>query len=200
MRYLLATLFVLIFTTVAGSASIKKKTVLNQQGDTDYMVEIKGLIEPGDSIKFLNVVSQTEGVTTVWLESNGGMVNEGMAIAKMIKVMGLSTYVHESSYCNSICSIIFLSGKRKLVNANSHIGVHAAFVKDSKVRDLEANATIAWYLGSLGYPEELADLWVKTKPNALINLNVPARKNLELGFEAVEPIKIPLLNQVLPLD
>jgi hypothetical protein len=181
------------------AATIKQRSVYSGTGSENWII-VKGQITAQDSIKFLAAMGDAKDVTTVWLESEGGVVDEGLAIAKIIKVLGLNTYVHDGKACSSICAVMFMSGKRKMLVSTATLGIHPAHDSKSLRKDLYANVSIAWYLGSLGYSEELVDLWIRTSPTQVVDLNDGNYKKLSLDFVTVEPIKIPLLDQLLQLD
>ena len=123
---------------------------------------------------------------------------EGMAIAKMAKMLDLNTYVEKN--CNSMCAIIFLSGKARQVTKKAVVGVHAAYNKNNGMRGVDANSIISWYLGSWGYPEELVHLWVGTSPKKIFNINSKTADQLGLGFTTIEPVKRPLIKKLLSVD
>jgi len=199
MRNIALSLIFSLSVTCSAAATIKQRDVT--MGDvTESWIIVKGLIEQGDTINFLTALGNDKQAVTVWLDSPGGNVNEGLAIARMIKALNLNTYVHDGSSCDSICSIMFLSGKRKMATATSRIGVHSAHNAKTKKPDVVANTMIGWYLGSIDYPEELVELWVTTKPDQLVNLNNGPNAKLRLGLETVQPINVPLLERWLELD
>ena len=193
-------LAILLSVTQISAATIRQREVtMNSQ--TERWVIVKGMIEPGDTVNFLGALGTGDNkAVTVWLDSPGGSAAEGLAIARVIKTLNLNTYVHSNSKCDSICSIMFLSGKRKMVTASSRIGVHAAHDIKTKRIDAYANAKIGWYLGSIDYPEELVDLWINTKPDRLVDLNDGPNTNMRLGLETVQPLEIPLLERLLSSD
>lgn len=194
MKYLIAfTLF--LFASSAEAATIKLREV-TFNGKTEQWILIKGPIENGDIDKFISAATSVSKPSTVWLDSPGGSAGEGLGIARLIHELKLNTYVHENSKCDSICSIMFLSGKKKMLTDTSRIGVHSAHSKKTGIRDDNANKIIGWYMGKLGYPEELLFLWIKTGPNQLVDLNDGPNKLLGLGFERVDPVPVGLLERL----
>lgn len=180
-----------------SAAEMNLREVITNTGSENWLY-IKGELVEGDSMKFINTISTINDVTTVWLESDGGLVDEGMAIAKMAKMLDLNTYVEKN--CNSMCAIIFLSGKARQVTKKAVVGVHAAYNKNNGMRGVDANSIISWYLGSLGYPEELVHLWVGTSPKKIFNINSKTADQLGLGFTTIEPVKRPLIKKLLSVD
>lgn len=194
MKYLIVTIF-LLFSNVVNAATIKLREV-TVNDKAEQWILIRGVIENGDMDKFISAATSGTKPTTVWLDSPGGAAGEGLNIARLLHELKLNTYVHENSSCDSICSIIFLSGKRKMLTATSRIGIHTAHNKKTGARDDNANKIIGWYMGRLGYPEELLVLWINTKADQLVNLNDGPNKMLGLGFEQVEPVPVSLLEKL----
>lgn len=197
LRIVLALAFLALTSITSNAAQFSVRDVL-RNGKTEHWIYIKGGINEGDAMKFINVFSSYDDINTAWLESDGGMVDEGMAIAKMIRMLELDTYVERN--CNSICSVMFLSGKKKMVTKNAEIGIHAAYDQLNGLRVTDANTLIGWYLGSIDYPEELVNLWVSTSPKKILDLNKGTANRLGLGFTTVKPVKRPLMNRLLSID
>lgn len=192
----LLVLCIILLVGECAAANINQREI--NFGDTsECWIFIRGTIGEGDAIKFLGAMNGKQSPVTVWLESPGGSASEGLAIARVINTLKLNTYVHSNGRCDSICSIMLLSGKRKMAANDAHIGVHAAHDPKTKKLDYYINAMIAWYLGNMDYPEELVNLWLKTEPNRLINLNDRANVQLRLGIETVQPVQVPLFDSLL---
>lgn len=181
--------FLLLAITPANAAEFSVREILRNDR-IEHWIYIKGNIEEGDAMKFINVFSSRDDINTAWLESDGGLVDEGMAIAKMIKILDLNVYAEKN--CNSICSIMFLSGRTRMVTKDAEVGIHAAYDQINGMRSINANSLIAWYLGSLEYPEELVNLWISTSPKKILDLNKGTANRLKLGFTTIKPVKRPL--------
>lgn len=192
-----AAFFLLAWITPAAAADFSVREVITDKG-VQHWIYIKGGIEEGDSMKFINTFISYDDITTAWLESEGGMVDEGMAIAKIIRMLEIDTYTE--TMCNSICSIMFLSGNKKMVTETAEIGVHAAYDQLNGLKVIDANALIGWYLGSINYPEELVNLWVETPPKKILDLNKGTAKRLGLGFTTIPAVKRPLIDRLLSSD
>ena len=194
LKYLLLLTAISFLSSASAAATIKQREVIS--GNTrELWIIVRGTIIQGDTVDLLSAIGDKDDrVVTVWLESSGGNVAEGLAMARIIKALKLNTYVHTDGKCDSICSIMFLSGKRKMATESSRIGIHAAYDLKTKRPDIYSNTVIGWYLGSLDYPQELVDLWVRTKPDRLIDINDGPNKDLGLGIETVKPVDRPLLD------
>lgn len=182
MRNLLTIAF-LMSTTVISHASEIGVIKVAHDGTTEIWAKVVGEIVRGDGVKFLNLIDKNPELKTVWLDSPGGLVVDGMQIAELIKATDMNTYVHTNTSCDSICAIMFLSGKTKFANQTSHIGFHAAFDTRTNKRSPEANVKIGWYLGSLGYSIDTVNVWFNTSPESIVNVNdAGLRDELDLGI------------------
>ncbi|MFG6562455.1 hypothetical protein [Sulfitobacter sp. 1A15299] len=85
--------------------------------DVRCRVELTGPIERGDAETLLGLADQllvhvgesTRG-STLCLDSPGGMLIEGMEMARFILEKGVSTFLREDATCASICAIMFMMG------------------------------------------------------------------------------------------
>lgn len=91
--------------------------VIKQSDDPECRVEIVGEISKGDAIAFKRLADylieddgESTSASVVCLDSPGGSVIEGMAMAKFILEKGISTRIREDKQCASICAIMFMMG------------------------------------------------------------------------------------------
>ena len=63
-------------------------------------------------------------VSSVHLNSPGGLVDEGYAFGREIQDQELTTIVERSAHCESACFLIFIAGARKIASAEARIGLH----------------------------------------------------------------------------
>jgi Clp protease len=85
-------------------------------------IEIINPIEVGDAAQFERTLSS--GITTVILNSPGGLVEEGLAIARQVHTRKLGTHVVRE--CASMCFAIFAAGRLRSFESGAEIGVHSA--------------------------------------------------------------------------
>ena len=102
-------------------------------------IYIKGLI--GVEIFLKDVKSQVGNndydELIIHIDSAGGYVNEGMSIYHYIKGLENTTTIAENQ-CASIASIIFLSGKKRLIENKTDFMVHNPWIKiEGNANDLE---------------------------------------------------------------
>ncbi len=79
---------------------------------------------------FLNTIKVSPSVNTVVLNSDGGLVFVGRAIALKITEHGLSTRVEDR--CHSACTIAFVAGKSRSIAANAKLGFHRYFLQNEQ--------------------------------------------------------------------
>jgi hypothetical protein len=85
---------------------------------------VYGGIEYGLTAKFRKMLEQNPTVKTVVLNSRGGLVVEGAAVAKIVRDRGLNTHVDD--YCESSCTPILIAGKSRTISAHAIVGFHRA--------------------------------------------------------------------------
>lgn len=114
---------------------------------------ISGTLEPGDGVKFSELVAGvTKGI--VLFDSPGGDLSAGLWIGSVIHTNGLSTAVEPGKVCASACALAWLGGKNRYMSEGSHIGFHAAYRKHDGVPQESGvgNAKVGVYLSELGLP------------------------------------------------
>jgi hypothetical protein len=85
-------------------------------------VRITGEFELGLTRRLRTVLRDTPGAREIILESPGGYVGQGRAVARLIEERGLATRVETS--CESACVIAFLSGTHRTLMRGARLGFH----------------------------------------------------------------------------
>ena len=112
-----------------------------------HILAIEGVIEAGDSARIENMlqrnrITMTGSIFTV--NSPGGNLDEGLAIARVIRAHGGDTEVdgptdetgHSApSICMSACTFLFLGGVHRYVPSNARYGVHRWFYATEGLAD-----------------------------------------------------------------
>jgi hypothetical protein len=163
------------------AAEIDYRTMDTPAGAGHYIV-IEGEIAPGSWSQFFRLVRQVERPAGVYLDSEGGSVDDGLAIAKYIYEHELDTLVLRR--CHSICAVMFLAGRKRAMHRDAALTVHNAYkqIGDWVVVDHLVNGTVAWFIGHMGYPLQLAKLWVSTPTESAAPITPDMNDTLELGF------------------
>lgn len=109
-----------IYEIVAGDTRLGSHQfkVLNN----GTMLDFSGGISFGTAKEFELMLKSMDNVRTVRLNSNGGRIAEAQKISDLIRARGLSTYV--SQHCASACTVVFLGGTQRQLNAGAKLGFH----------------------------------------------------------------------------
>ena len=126
--------------------------------DTGHDIRISGEILPGLSDALTQVLEATPGVERLELQSPGGSVSEGLALADLVQKNSLDTVV--KTYCDSACTLIFAAGRKRVLEARGELGFHrcrSVLWFDAWLYDDQHNAELARYLQSKGVSKAFAD-------------------------------------------
>lgn len=82
-----------------------------------------GGVHAGSAAEFRALLDQNPAVRTIHLESPGGLLQEGHAVAAIIRARGLDTYIR--GQCFSACTLMFLAGRNRYLKDGAQIGFHA---------------------------------------------------------------------------
>ena len=193
-KYLMAGLLALLLTTPASAATFDTKPCTDGSGPGCYLMRIAGEIIPGDAKKFENLVKAkviTSGV--VYLEGPGGLFEDGMAIAKLVRQRRFFTYVGEDRACMSMCAIIWVAGDTRYYTGKSTIGFHGMFtlptdnqgnpLKGGKATPYNAgNALVGAFFNQIGLGDKAIMALTNANSDSVYYLNT---NNIEeLGIKA----------------
>jgi hypothetical protein len=84
-----------------------------------------GEIAEGAADRLGQLLDANRQVERIHLTSEGGLVDEAEAIAARVAARGLVTYVPD--YCVSACTLVFVRGRERLIQASSRLGFHAPY-------------------------------------------------------------------------
>jgi hypothetical protein len=91
------------------------------------MLDFSGGISFGTAKEFETMLKAMDNVRTVRINSNGGRIAEAQKISDLIRARGLSTYV--THQCASACTIVFLGGKQRYLQATARLGFHQPYFR-----------------------------------------------------------------------
>ena len=171
----------------AAAAELRVDPVITAAGPMAVLF-IEGPIEVGDWSRFMKLLRAHPEVAAVALASEGGSLDDGLAIAKQVHERQLDTALVAT--CHSVCSIIFLAGAERFVPPDFRLSVHSAYKQlgNFTARDEHANDTVAWFLGAMGYPLALARLWNDTAPEDAAAITWAHNDKWQLGFQPIDPL------------
>jgi hypothetical protein len=172
----------LLGTGHAGSAELTFIHVPFASREQDYL-RVDGTIELGDWSRFMRELRAHPGISGVALSSDGGSLDDGLAIAKQVYERSMDTILVDS--CHSVCAVIFLAGHSRYAPLEFRLSVHTAYkqIADWTVRDHIANGTVSWFLGHMGYPLALARLWVGTESSGAAEISWDLNDKWQLGLQ-----------------
>lgn len=110
-------------------------------------VLLVGEITAGDANEFLTVVAETQKAV-IFLNSDGGNAQEGLALAKLIKKLGYATAVISDLRCMSACALIWVGGSTRYLSKNALVGFHSVYTADGVSGG--GNAIYGAFYGQLG--------------------------------------------------
>ena len=202
-RLLMTTAALALLTTTAQAAQIW----VNPAKDHGHVIHIKGDIEKGDANQFANVVGHA-GVkpndATVYLDSPGGYLMEGIPIARAIKKYGWNTYVGKDTMCVSMCGVIWLAGHTRFINEDGRVGFHSASneKRNPGKRYEQGNAMMFGFYHELGVSDKAARVFLAAEPgDDAIWLTDALAKSLDIAAVTIpaEEAK-PKVQDKTPLD
>jgi hypothetical protein len=130
MRYVLALLAItFVFGDNASAVTLTDILLL----DGTWKITVDGELLSGDQVRFDRLLFETKRkgvVSSVHLNSPGGLVSEGYAFGREIQDQELTTVVERGAICESACFLIFIAGARKIASVDAKIGVHRATRND----------------------------------------------------------------------
>lgn len=170
----------------AHGANLSLTSVEAAGGPRTYLA-IDGEIEVGDWRRFTRAMRDHPAISGILLSSEGGSLDDGLAIAKHIHNSSLDTLVVRQ--CHSVCAIMFLAGRHRHIATDAQLTFHSAYKQlgDWVVEDDQANVRVAWFLGQLGYPLKLAEIWSTTRSLEATPISVEINDKLRLGLSYVGP-------------
>jgi hypothetical protein len=126
--------------------------------ETGREIRISGEVRPGLSDALNDVLEATPGVERLELESPGGSVSEGLALADLVDKYSLDTAV--KTYCASACTMVFVAGRERLLHSGAKLGFHrcrSLLWFNAWLYDDMHNAELAGYFRSKGVSKDFAD-------------------------------------------
>lgn len=167
----------------AGTASAAE--IYKGSTTKSNVVYISGQIVAGDYEKFARVSRAMGHVDAVLLDSPGGILSDGLSIAEATRQMGVWTGVPNNATCASMCAIIWLAGRNRLVASNAHVGFHAIYyAKDGAVAG-GGNAMIGAFLSKLGLSYTAIAFATSADPSNMSWLSVTKARELGIAVRVV---------------
>ena len=92
------------------------------------VVIAEGQIKSGESsrlkMQIQQALAQPGGIYEIWFNSPGGDSEEGQAMGRVIRGLGVPTRIRTGAFCVSACSVAFLGGVFRTIEAGGAYTVH----------------------------------------------------------------------------
>lgn len=89
-------------------------------------LQFEGEMGYGSTLLVERMLSEHPGIEGIELNSPGGRAAEGFALARLVRDLGLNTYVRAD--CASACVLVFAGGRERLVGEQARFGLHRSGV------------------------------------------------------------------------
>jgi len=87
-------------------------------------LRLSGELKYGVSTALEKALRRDVSITRLELDSPGGDVNQGLALADLVEKYSLSTFVPRQ--CSSACTDVFIAGRERTLAPNAKLGFHRA--------------------------------------------------------------------------
>lgn len=151
---------------ICAAAQIQRMPVCS-----GIVLRLRGDIKVGDYSRLNAHFKAKEAIVGLDLSSDGGDLEEGLRIAKLVRSKKLTVYV--AGECDSACAFVFFSAAKRYFGRQSKIGVHSV----SGNREVEDRGSIlltvkmARISAKLGVPNSAIGKMVTTRPSAITYLD-----------------------------
>jgi hypothetical protein len=162
---LAASLVLVTLAQPAGAFQIKRVTT-----DSGVVLRLRGDVRAGDYGRLKSTL-QNGAVVGLEIRSDGGSLEEGLDIARVVRDKGLVVYA--SKECDSVCALIFLAAKERYIGRRCRIGVHS--VSNDRGREdgdsIRMTIQMSRLLVGLGVPHSVIGKIVATPPAKMTYLD-----------------------------
>lgn len=150
----------------------------------DYAVILNGEFTPGTARSFTNrvekMIAEGKSVSGVFLNSPGGLIEEGVMVSNAVRNYNLSSFVLPNEYCASACFLALAAGKSKVVDIRARIGVHSAVNGLGQVTEhsRDATRTMARVSAKYGVSPDIIERMETTPSNQMAWLTADELKGM----------------------
>jgi hypothetical protein len=108
---------------------------------------------------------------TVWLASDGGEIDAGMDLGRLLRKLGVFTLIGEDDRCLSACVFAFMGGERRSVTGR--LGIHRPYFPSTldtpKRQELFRNLqkTLKEFVDELDFPTSLYEALMLVPPESM---------------------------------
>lgn len=129
------------------------------------------LISAGVMADLLRSGKQKLAGNTVWLASNGGDIDAGMELGRLLRKLGVFTLIGRNDQCMSACVFVFMGGERRSVAGR--LGIHRPFfpftqdAPDRQVRFRLLQKILKDYIEEMDFPDSLYEAVMLVPPESM---------------------------------
>lgn len=150
-----------------------------------FVIYANGPIRTGDADRFRHALDGAGASRPLLaVSSGGGLVQEGMRIARMVAASRVPVVVGD--VCASACFLVFAASPDRTVQSFSRVGVHRAYsrTRGETAGTLDATMDLARYAASLGVPAPIVGRMVTTPGagNSMAWLTVDDLRSMDVRF------------------
>ncbi len=126
----------------------------------------------------------------VWLASNGGDIDVGMDLGRLLRNLGIFTLVGRKDQCLSACVFAFMGGERRAVVGR--LGIHRPYFPstqdspDRPARFRHLQKTVRDYIEEMDFPPSLYESMMLVPPESMQILSAAELKRFYL--EGISPL------------
>lgn len=179
----------LLVTTEASAGSILPVA----SSPEALALRFQGQIQEGDAERFEANLEHAKAkgliVKKVSLDSPGGSLRAGAAMARSIRQRALHTEVQSGAICSSACFMMFAAGKERQAEDGARIGVHSASEQSFGETESAKSATIDMvrFLSELGVPQPILGKVVTAKPSQMAWLTRDDLRLMQVNTSSERP-------------
>lgn len=181
-------------TPVAAFAEVTSR--VTAEGSTDIF--ITGEITGDTTAQTKQAFRLASGRGTVFFDTSGGDLVDGIELGREIRRSGFSTDVGSRTsgngiapgICHSVCTLSYAGGYYRYLQQGSQLGVHRFYRNSTGTQDLDVgqvmSAAITAYLEEMGVSTDLFDIMVKAGRDQMLILNreqIQALRLANFGFQ-----------------
>jgi hypothetical protein len=150
------------------------------QADVSSAAVMVGLIKNG---------RQTLAGNAVWLASNGGDIDAGMELGRILRKLGVYTLIGRNDQCLSACVFAFMGGERRSVAGR--LGIHRPYfpstadIPDRQARFRHLQKTLKDFIAEMDFPDSLYEAVMIVPPESMQILSAAELKRFYL--EGISP-------------
>lgn len=169
----LAAITLYMVQTIAVLAS-EIGSYLNEEGNA--VITVSGEFQGGEGEAVAQAIQrknqQGKLVTAIRFDSPGGLITEGVKLAKVVRGAKLATVVARGSTCASACFIPFVASHERWKSTNARVGVHGASLNGQENTEAQAaTVDMSRLLKALGTSDSIIGKLVTTPPEEVFWLS-----------------------------